>query len=1087
MTGVVMLQEDFIKTLTDDETFSRGKRYYNEGRIDNLERLKRRGGIWFEADVCGASKNNHVAVKLSDRLDSVEDFECDCPAARRKYLGACKHIVAVLLELATIFPISHKGYKNKKSSKQLFKFFASSQPIASKNSEPRQGAYLVPRLFIHQSDNITSHLEFRFGVGSLYVVKDVGEFIIAKEKKRSWRLGKNNEVDLSDIFWADEVSKKLYNFIENYFKMEQGIIKCRTNFSDYYPVINSYLFDKKSFNLSTEALLEFFSIMGDMSFELRINDAEPEDVKVDFGELPLKIALQAKGSDGILKLVTDDVTPLDNDYRSFYSGGKVYMVSEPVATDVMPLVKTFATASQVEILATDLGKFFSKIFPRLESIATVDIAPEFFKKYQIRPLAADLYLDYAGDGIAVRPIFYYGEVQFNPLTVTSSPSFLERRLVRDLVAEQDIMSRFFSYGFTAVRDQLVQMDEGKSFDFLTNELPRMPDCVEVLYAESFAKKPVSRLPQVTTGVHISSDDLLKVSFNAQNIDINEMLDILAAYRQKRRYYRLKDKTFVLLKDKQLQSLANFVKSSGITKKNINGKEIELPLYRAMYIDELARTDEALHLERSQSFKAMLEGVRSPQDTAAAVPESLKNVLRDYQVTGFNWLMTLANYHLGGILADDMGLGKTLQVIAFLLAKKDRQQNPSLVVAPTSLVYNWQDEIKRFAPELSALVIAGNKDERTELLTRTDNGVDVVITTYNMLKNDISLYEPRHFSYVFLDEAQHIKNPNTQAARAVKKLKAGGCFALTGTPIENTLTELWSLFDFLMPGYLYTHKKFKSQYETAIVRAEDKDALQELKKQIMPFILRRMKKDVLTELPDKVERKMLNVMTAEQEKVYKAWFIQSQKEFSREIAQNGFGESRIKILAILTRLRQIACDPQIFLEGYHGGSGKLDMLEEVVTDAISSGHRLLIFSQFTSMLGSIKNLLQRHGIDYFYLDGATPPRERIRLVNSFNEGAVPLFLISLKAGGTGLNLTGADMVIHFDPWWNPAVEEQATDRAYRLGQQNNVQVLKFITKDTIEEKIYDLQEKKKSLIGKMIQPNAVGKLTEEEVRSLFKIS
>lgn len=264
-------------------------------------------------------------------------------------------------------------------------------------------------------------------------------------------------------------------------------------------------------------------------------------------------------------------------------------------------------------------------------------------------------------------------------------------------------------------------------------------------------------------------------------------------------------------------------------------------------------------------------------------------------------------------------------------------------------------------------------------------------------------------------------------------------------------------------------------------------MQDLKQHIMPFILRRMKKDVLTELPDKVERKMINVMTAEQEKVYKAWFIQSQKEFSREIAQNGFGESRIKILAILMRLRQIACNPQICLEGYTGGSGKINMLEEVVTDAVSSGHRLLIFSQFTMMLKSIETLLEKHGLDYFYLDGKTPSKERIRLVNLFNEGKVPLFLISLKAGGTGLNLTGADMVIHFDPWWNPAVEEQATDRAYRLGQKNNVQVLKFITKDTIEEKIYELQEKKKSLIGKMIQPNAVGRLTEEEVRSLFKIS
>lgn len=1086
MTGVVMLQENFIKKLADDEAFSRGKRYYNEGRVINVKRLKNRSGMWFGADVQGASRDNRVAVKLSGKLDRIEDYECDCPAARRKYLGACKHIVAVLLELAALNAPSYRNCKISYSSEQLFKLFASSKIDDEKIIEPRQGVHLVPRLFVTQGENITSHLEFRCGMDKLYVVRDIGGFIIAKEKKKLWWLG-NNETNLGDVFWADEVSEKLYAFIEKYFRMERDIIACRTNFGDYYPVVNSYLFDKKAFNLPDEALFEFFNIMGDMSFELKINDAESEDVKVDLGELPLKLVLQDNNDDGRLRLITDDVTPLDNTYRSFYSEGKIYIISQLAVKNIMPLIKSFAASSKIDILADDLGRFFSNILPRLESVATVDIAPKFLEKYQIRPLGADLYLDYAGDGIAVRPIFYYGEVQFNPLTVTAEPSFLERKLVRDLIAEQNLMSRFFSYGFTAVRDQLLQLDESKSYDFLTNELPRMPDFVEILYAESFAKKPVRRLPQVTTGVSVSSNDLLKVTFSTQDIDVGEMLGVLSAYRQKRRYFRLKDKTFLTLKDKQLQSLSDFADSIGITKKNINGKEIELPLYRAMYIDERARTDKALHLERSQSFKAMLESVRRPENTVAPVPNSLKNILRDYQVTGFSWLMTLANYHLGGILADDMGLGKTLQVIAFLLAKRAEQKNPSLVVVPTSLVYNWQEEIKRFAPELSILVIAGNKDERTALLMQADTDINVVITTYNMLKNDISLYEKRHFSYVFLDEAQHIKNPNTQAARAVKKLKAGGYFALTGTPIENTLTELWSLFDFLMPGYLYTHKKFKSQYETAIVRAEDKEALQDLKQHIMPFILRRMKKDVLTELPDKVERKMINVMTAEQEKVYKAWFIQSQKEFSREIAQNGFGESRIKILAILMRLRQIACNPQICLEGYTGGSGKINMLEEVVTDAVSSGHRLLIFSQFTMMLKSIETLLEKHGLDYFYLDGKTPSKERIRLVNLFNEGKVPLFLISLKAGGTGLNLTGADMVIHFDPWWNPAVEEQATDRAYRLGQKNNVQVLKFITKDTIEEKIYELQEKKKSLIGKMIQPNAVGRLTEEEVRSLFKIS
>ena len=290
----------------------------------------------------------------------------------------------------------------------------------------------------------------------------------------------------------------------------------------------------------------------------------------------------------------------------------------------------------------------------------------------------------------------------------------------------------------------------------------------------------------------------------------------------------------------------------------------------------------------------------------------------------------------------------------------------------------------------------------------------------------------------------------------------------------------------MPGYLLSHAKFKQRFEVPIVRAQDTHAAKDLKRRVMPFILRRMKREVLKELPDKVERRVVNEMTEEQARVYKAYFVQAKKEFAEEMKNRGLGESRIKILALLTRLRQIACDPSLFLEDYDGGSGKLELLGEVIEDAVSSGHRMLIFSQFTTMLQHIATWLDDRDMDYLYLDGQTPSIERLRLVKRFNEGEMPIFLISLKAGGTGLNLTGADMVIHYDPWWNPAVEDQATDRAYRLGQKNNVQVLKLITKNTIEEQIYELQEKKKSLIDQMIEPgeNFLSKLTDEEIRGLF---
>jgi SNF2 family DNA or RNA helicase len=394
-------------------------------------------------------------------------------------------------------------------------------------------------------------------------------------------------------------------------------------------------------------------------------------------------------------------------------------------------------------------------------------------------------------------------------------------------------------------------------------------------------------------------------------------------------------------------------------------------------------------------------------------------------------------------------------------------------------------VLKFAPSLKLAVISGQPAERKEQL-KASGLADLLVTSYALIKRDIKFYEKRRFKYCFLDEAQHVKNPHTLSAKSVKKIKANSYFALTGTPIENSLTELWSIFDFVMPGYLRTHKAFTSRYELPIVKNSDSHALAELTRHIHPFILRRMKKAVLKELPDKIESKMTNEMTKEQTKLYGAWILQAQAEFESEIAANGFEKSQIKILSLLTRLRQLCCHPALFIEDYHGGSGKLDMLKEILIDALASDHRILLFSQFTGMLNIIQQELKGMQIPYHYLDGATKAEERIKLVHSFNSGEKQMFLISLKAGGTGLNLTGADMVIHYDPWWNPAVEEQATDRAYRIGQKKAVQVYKLITKNTIEEKIYALQQKKREMIDSLIHPGEtfLTKMNEAEIRELF---
>ena len=468
-----------------------------------------------------------------------------------------------------------------------------------------------------------------------------------------------------------------------------------------------------------------------------------------------------------------------------------------------------------------------------------------------------------------------------------------------------------------------------------------------------------------------------------------------------------------------------------------------------------------------------------------LPAGINANLRPYQEIGYRWLMTLADHQLGGILADDMGLGKTLQAIVYMKAMKAREeQNQFLIVCPTSLVYNWLDELENFTPDMRCKVITGTPEERLALI-KSSEPVDVFITSYPLLRRDISNYEEKFFHTVFLDEAQFIKNAASLNAKSVKALNAAHRFALTGTPIENSLSELWSIFDFVMPYYLLTHSRFVKQYEKQILK-NDEEALVSLNKRIRPFILRRMKKDVLQELPEKVETKFLTDLTMDQKKIYLSFLESFRGELGDDFGFANMGHARFQILAALTRLRQICCHPGTFLDNYDGESGKMELFMQILPDLISNGHRILVFSQFTSMLEIIQKVLDEQKYDYFYMEGSTKVTDRNDYVKRFNAGEGQLFLISLKAGGTGLNLTGADTVIHFDPWWNPAVEDQATDRAHRIGQKNSVQVIKLITKGTIEEKIYKLQKKKKELSDSVIESKEVfiNSLSKEELEELF---
>ena len=538
---------------------------------------------------------------------------------------------------------------------------------------------------------------------------------------------------------------------------------------------------------------------------------------------------------------------------------------------------------------------------------------------------------------------------------------------------------------------------------------------------------------------------------------------------------IKDESFVDLKDKEVIKLLNLIDNLS-EDSSIKSNEIKIHKSKAVFINESIKDNSLSFIHGKNIVEHISNKIESLTDINYEVPKDLKAKLRDYQLTGFNWFKTLSYYEFGGILADEMGLGKTLQTITFLLSEKGKK---SVIVTPTSLIYNWKSEFEKFAPNLNIKIIHGNKEER--IFTKEYiKEYDVLLTTYGTLRNDYNLYEDINFDYCIIDEAQNIKNSLSQSSEVVKKLNAKVKFALTGTPIENNLMELWSLFDYIMPGYIYSKKKFQDKF------IKNEKGIIELKKYIKPFILRRLKNDVMSELPDKIEKRYVVEMTKEQKKVYKTYI----DDIKNKMKEKDLTKDKITIFSYLTKLRQLALDPGILVDGYIGGSGKIDVTVDLINEFINNNHKILLFSQFTSVLDSIKTIFDAEGIEYFYLDGSTKASERVSLVNEFNNSnKVKVFLISLKAGGTGLNLTSADVVIHFDPWWNPAIEDQATDRAHRFGQKNVVEVIKLISKGSIEEKIIKLQESKKEIINEIMNGNYtnggfLSSLDADEIKELF---
>ena len=738
---------------------------------------------------------------------------------------------------------------------------------------------------------------------------------------------------------------------------------------------------------------------------------------------------------------------------------------------------------------SDLPKLFSLVVPSIKKqIEIGNISQEEMEKYIPDELYVKVFLDTVGTNYISADIkFGYKDIEFNPLVDDKNIS-----IPRDVVKETNALETFIKTGFMLDQQngRLILTDDEKIYNFISEEVFYYMKNFEVLVTENFKKKEI-KYPKISNiGIKIENN-LLKIDLKEYNFSADDLAKIMEYYKLHKKFYRLADGSFINLESNETLEFLDKLNIDGDLQYNqlVNG-EFELPVYRTLYLDRILKSTD-IKVRKNKEYKDFIDDIKNNEDDVIDVPVNLNAQMRRYQEVGFKWLKTLDNYGLGGILADDMGLGKTLQVITLLLDYNNNNKNrkSSMVVCPSSLVLNWASELKKFAPSIGVCVIAGNSSEREEIIQQL-NSFDVVITSYDLLKRDVETYTKYNyeFKYIVADEAQYIKNNNTQNFKAIKQIKAQTRFALTGTPIENSLAELWSIFDFTMPGYLYSYKQFKEIFETPIIREEDSYKIKKLKSLIEPFILRRIKEEVLTELPEKTVTVLNSEMEDEQQKIYMSFMAEAREEVANELIGQNFEKNQMKILALLMRLRQICCHPKLFIDNYENGSGKLNLCMEIIKDAIQGNHKILLFSGYTSMFDILEKELDSEGIKYFKLTGQTKVGERIKLVDEFNENEeIKVFLISLKAGGTGLNLIGADMVIHYDPWWNISAENQATDRTYRIGQKRNVQVYKLITKNSIEEKIYELQQKKAKLVDNMLSTNEtfISRLSKDEIMDLFK--
>lgn len=778
-------------------------------------------------------------------------------------------------------------------------------------------------------------------------------------------------------------------------------------------------------------------------------------------------------------------------------------------------LRSLASIRDMTIPEPLFGTFVENALPELMRYVEVTNR-EAIEKFVTLPFVAELKaactIQYLDGELEASLTFIYDDIRVpaapSQLRIEEVNSFITNQgiLARNLIEEQKIISSLFQdFLYDSQTGVYKAKNEKKIVEFMTEILPAHQhrvffDCPENLLDQFIYDDSSFHLVLKESSRIDMYEVQLEVSGHLNGVPLDVLWDCilmkkafieLASSKGRKKKSSLSTtqthaKILVLDLDK-LASIVHLFDEIGIARLD---NHIELrPLWSLASLDPDLFKDLPVYLELSPKLQEIQKQILGQLPCAIReVPSIVQASLRNYQTEGVQWLDRLRQMHLNGILADDMGLGKTLQAIIVLTQfNLDHPDSCSIVISPTSLVYNWKEEFAKFNPHLKTLAVDGTPTQRKKLLEGIGE-FDVIITSYTLLQKDVDFYKSIPFGYAILDEAQHIKNRTTRNAQSVKMIQAAHKLILTGTPIENALDELWSLFDFLMPGLLSSYDRFVEKYIRHFSPSLPGKHLEGLRRKVAPFILRRMKKDVLDDLPPVSEITYYCHLSDVQKSLYSSYAASAREELSQLVKKEGFDRVQIHVLATLTRLKQICCHPAIFAKdkAEPGDSAKYDMLLELLQTLNAGGHKTVIFSQYTKMLGIIREDLQKQGIPFEYLDGST--KNRLSIVKNFNEDQnIPIFLVSLKAGGSGLNLTGAQFVVHYDLWWNPAVKNQATDRVHRMGQKHSVSSYELITRNTIEEKIVELHNRKKGLVKEVVSwgEDMMAKLTWEEVLQLLQ--